>query len=182
MRDLGVVLVLAILLIAGIYLYLRWHGQLAGIQNTAPTAGDTADTSKVHEAGKSGRGSAKNQEKNPKFGLPAAVGQPSSSDSDLLISEETAPGRTDIFIDATNRSSKDAVSVTAFPFPTERDLTRSMPRAQILAQFGSPSLTASTIRDGSLFESYYYVKPDHTLMTVTVLQNGALSSVYSTRP
>ena len=72
MRDLGVVLVLAILLIAGTYLYLRWHGQMAGIQNTAPTASDSADTSKVHEAGKFGRGSARNLEKNPKFRLTKA--------------------------------------------------------------------------------------------------------------
>jgi hypothetical protein len=57
-----------------------------------------------------------------------------------------------------------------------------MPRAQVLAQFGSPSLRACTIREGNLFESYYYVNRDRTAMTVTVLQNGTVASVHSTRP
>jgi hypothetical protein len=178
MRDMGLALLLIVFLASGAYLYMRWHGGTASIQQIL-TGSDTGEANRKLETPKEALLPPKPSPRDRK--ARAIKTPPVSVESSPMVLEQTGPGKADVFIDAADIRNTSA-RLTSYPFPGAGDLNRSMPRAQLLARFGTPNLTTSTIMKGNLLENYFYVKPDRSAMTVTTLKNGAIASVYTTRP
>jgi hypothetical protein len=60
--------------------------------------------------------------------------------------------------------------------PDSETLAVDTTRSELRERYGVPALAVESVRDGSLVERYYYVKPDHANMVVATLRNGKVVS------
>jgi hypothetical protein len=49
-------------------------------------------------------------------------------------------------------------------------------RSELKERYGTPALAVESVRNGSLVERYYYLKPDHVNLVVATLSDGKLVS------
>ncbi len=71
------------------------------------------------------------------------------------------------------------VLVPSSYYPAVGDLKPGSKGTEIIARFGEPSARVAGVRDGDLFERYYYLNHERTEMTVATLSNGILVSAQS---
>ncbi len=67
-------------------------------------------------------------------------------------------------------------------FPTRKDLRIGAKGSEIRSQYGEPSARVTEMRDGRVFEHYYYFNSDRTQLTRATLENGLIISAESTSP
>jgi hypothetical protein len=54
-------------------------------------------------------------------------------------------------------------------------------RSELRERYGVPTFAVESVRDGSLVERYYYVKPDHANVVMATLHNGKLVAAQNAR-
>lgn len=72
--------------------------------------------------------------------------------------------------------STTAIVKPQLPIPDSEKMEIGSTRSEIRERYGVPTLSVSSVRDGSLVEHYYYVKPDRTNLVVATLREGRLVS------
>ncbi|PYT22973.1 MAG: hypothetical protein DMG57_33540 [Acidobacteria bacterium] len=66
------------------------------------------------------------------------------------------------------------------PFPTEHNIQVGTPRARLVRAFGKPDLSARTMQQEQLIETYVYEQPDRA--TFVRMRDGSVVSAYTARP
>jgi hypothetical protein len=66
------------------------------------------------------------------------------------------------------------------PFPTEDNLAVGTPRAHLVRSFGKPDLSARTLQQDRLVETYVYKQQDQA--TFIKMQDGSVVSTYTGQP
>ena len=66
------------------------------------------------------------------------------------------------------------------PFPTEHNIQVGTPRARLVRAFGKPDLSARTMQQEKLIETFVYKQPDRD--TFVRIQDGSVVSAYTARP
>lgn len=78
--------------------------------------------------------------------------------------------------------SETVVYVPTPGFPTRKDFRIGAKGSEIRSQYGEPTARVTEMRDGRVFEHYYYFNPDRTQLTMATLENGLVISAESTSP
>jgi hypothetical protein len=66
------------------------------------------------------------------------------------------------------------------PFPTENNVTIGTPRARLVRSFGKPDLSARTMQQDRLIETYVYEQQDRA--TLVLIQDGSVVSAHTGQP
>jgi hypothetical protein len=66
------------------------------------------------------------------------------------------------------------------PFPTEHNIRAGMPRARLVEAFGAPDLSAHTLQQEQMVETYVYKQQDRA--TFVLMRDGNVVSTYTGRP
>jgi hypothetical protein len=132
----------------------------------------------------------------PQWGTKAANYTPvdaGSSGPPGSKSDKTARGHGKRGLDSRNgSSSRSELALNGFPlsetevdvpmpkFPIRSDFPRGTTGVQVRARYGEPTARTTEMRDGHLFEHYYYFNNDRTQLTMATLENGVIVSSEST--
>jgi hypothetical protein len=66
------------------------------------------------------------------------------------------------------------------PFPTEHNVTIGTPRARLVRAFGKPNLSARTMQQERVIETYVYEQQDRA--TLVLIQDGSVVSAHTGQP
>jgi hypothetical protein len=70
--------------------------------------------------------------------------------------------------------SRNKVAAPPTSVPDSEDMEVGITRSELRKRYGMPTFAVSSVRDGGLFERYYYLKPDRANLVVATLREGKL--------
>jgi hypothetical protein len=152
LKAIGLALAGALMLLApaGMYLYLRSSGDVAGkTQEPAGTVSAAPAQGRPSAAGKSKRAYPQFEVVDSKPADPAGA----------------VPAKPPTVVQAAQRPAEPR-------FPTPADLPGGMDRSALILKFGRPAMSTTEVNEGRTFETFHYLRPETGTETVVLLSAG----------
>ena len=171
MRNLGAIVVIAIILMAGVVAILLW-GPLAekpGMREVTDQPGQTAEPASRPAVKGSPKGSESKAARTQAGVKPAqAGGEAGPSEAGPVPAGET-PG-----------AGTPAARRTPHTFPTAADIAIGSERGRLESSFGKPTMRTTVVDKGRLLETFVYLQSDLNTATFVLLRNGHVVSANTT--